>query len=302
MSDCGNKNIKYFLGIDGGGSKTEFLLTDTAKKEIRRIVLGSSNPVNMGIDNAFSVLKKGIEEVCDGINLGEVSAFAGIAGSMNSENKNQINNFLSQFGFGFYNNGSDVENALETALGTSDGVAVIMGTGIVAFSRVDTELHRVGGWGYLIDKGGSGFALGSAALNSAFSFFDGRGGSELIFTLAEKKLGKPLNDSIAYIYSRGLTFVASFASVLFEAYKKGDSEAAKILEQNLEETARIISSAAKHLNGDKKIVLCGGLCNQAEIIEPIIKKHLNEEYNLIFSTEPMVNGAISLAERGAEYA
>ena len=52
--------IKYCLGIDGGGTKTEFLLTDIHSAEIKRLVLGSSNPVNEGLDAAKAILKEGI--------------------------------------------------------------------------------------------------------------------------------------------------------------------------------------------------------------------------------------------------
>ena len=69
---------------------------------------------------------------------------------------------------------SDIDLALEASLKGENGTAVIMGTGIVAYSRVGKKLHRAGGRGYLIDKGGSGFHFGADALNSAFEFIDGR--------------------------------------------------------------------------------------------------------------------------------
>ena len=70
----------FLLGIDGGGTKTEFLLTDSVGNEIKRLFLGGSNPVNKGIENTFGVLNEGITKICDGLDFGEISAFAGIAG------------------------------------------------------------------------------------------------------------------------------------------------------------------------------------------------------------------------------
>ena len=157
--------IKYCLGIDGGGTKTEFLLTDIHSAEIKRLVLGSSNPVNEGLDAAKAILKEGIHAVCGGIDLGEISVFAGIAGGGTSVNKKAISDFLGSFGFGAFSNGSDTDSVLQAALKGENGVAVIMGTGIVAFSQSDGECHRTGGRGYMIDKGGSGFHFGSDALN-----------------------------------------------------------------------------------------------------------------------------------------
>ncbi len=47
-----NNKIRYLLGIDGGGTKTEFVLSHINGNEIARVVLGCSNPVNIGTENA----------------------------------------------------------------------------------------------------------------------------------------------------------------------------------------------------------------------------------------------------------
>lgn len=293
-----NNNIKYLLGIDGGGTKTEFLLTDSNKTEIRRLILGASNPVSTGIENAYSVLNDGIKEICEGFDTSETSVFAGIAGGKTGENRKLINDFLSRFGFAAYECGSDIDLALEVTLKGENGIAVIMGTGIVAYARSDKKLHRTGGRGYMIDKGGSGFHFGSDALNSAFEFIDGRGGSETILNLIKKMLKKSLESSVGEIYGGGASFVASFAPVVFEAFKLGDSTASQIIERNAYEAAKIINGARKSLEiYDDKIVVCGGLCKQKEILYPFLTKYIEGGASLKFLDEPMVNGAISLARR-----
>lgn len=297
----GDNKFKYLLGIDGGGTKTEFLLSDTDGQEIRRLFLGGSNPVNKGIENTFAVLNEGIVQICDGFALSEISVFAGIAGSKSGENQRLINDFLSHFGFASFDCGSDIDLALEVALKGKDGTAVIMGTGIVAYARSGEELHRAGGRGYMIDKGGSGFHFGSDALNSAFEFIDGRGGSETIFNLVEKKLGKKLEDFVAEIYSGGAAYVASFAPVVFEAFIMGDYVACEIVDRNAYEAAKLINGVRRKLNNCKdKIVICGGLCKQKEILYPSITKYIEGEALLTFNDEPMVKGAISLAKRRVE--
>ena len=289
---------KYLLGIDGGGTKTEFLLTYSNGKEIRRLILGASNPVSTGIENTYNVLNDGIEELCEGLNLSEISVYAGIAGAKSGDNQQLINTFLSKFGFDAYDCGSDVDLALEVALKGENGIAVIMGTGIVAFASSEGKLHRSGGHGYMIDKGGSGFHFGSDALNSAFEFIDGRGGSETILKLVENKLGKSLESSVAEIYCGGASFVASFAPVVFEAFRLGDSVASEIIDRNAYEAAKIINGARKSMNNnDKKIVICGGLCKQKEALYPFLVKYIEGDFLLEFLDETMVNGAISLAGR-----
>lgn len=294
----GNVVYKYLLGIDGGGTKTEFLLTDLNGKEIRRLILGASNPVSTGIENTYSVLNDGIKEICKEFDFSEISAYAGIAGAKSSDNQHLINTFLSNFGFASYSCSSDVELALEVALKGENGVAVIMGTGIVAFARSGETLQRTGGRGYMIDKGGSGFHFGSDALNCAFEFIEGRGGSETILKLVKKRIGKSLEFSVAEIYDGGASFVASFAPVVFEAFMLGDSSACEIIDRNAYEAAKIINGACKSLeNNENRIVICGGLCKQKEILYPFLEKYIDGDFLLEFLDEPIVNGAISLAGR-----
>ena len=291
------KKVKYLLGIDGGGTKTEFLLCDLNKAEIKRLFLGGSNPVNNGIENTFAVLGEGIEQVCDGFDFSEISVFAGIAGAKSGENQRLINDFLSRFGFALYDCGSDIDLALEAALKGEDGTAVIMGTGIVAYARSGGTLHRAGGRGYMIDKGGSGFHFGSDALNAAFEFIDGRGGSEIIYNLVEKKLGKSLEACVADIYRSGAAYVASFAPEVFEAFDMGDVTARKIIDRNAYEAAKVINGARKASNNRSgKIVICGGLCKQKDILEHFLLRYIEGEATLRFLDEPMVNGAVSLAK------
>ena len=208
--------IKYLLGIDGGGTKTEFLLTDLDENEIKRVFLGASNPVNIGVENTKALLRQGITEVCEGVDLAEVSVFAGLAGGGTGDIKTELTRFLCEFGFGAYCNGRDTDSLVEIALKGGNGVAVIMGTGMIAFSSCDGDMHRVGGRGYLIDRAGSGFHLGADALNASFEYIDGRGGSGLILALAEKKLGKSVEAAVPELYAGGATAIASLAPVIFE--------------------------------------------------------------------------------------
>ena len=298
-----SNDTKWLLGIDGGGTKTEFLLTDLSGREIRRLFLGNSNPVNKGIENTFKVLKEGITKICENTDISKTSVFAGIAGSKTGENQKLISDFLSGFGFCAFACGSDIYLALEVALKGENGTAVIMGTGIVAYSRFGETLHRTSGYGYMIDKGGSGFHFGSDALNSAFRYIDCKDGSKTILKLIEETLGKNLESCIAEIYSGGPSYVASFAPVVFEAHKLGDSYATEIIDRNASEAAKIINDARKALGfSDEKIVICGGLCKQKDILTPYLMKYIEGDAKLTFLDEAMVNGAITLAKRLCENA
>ena len=113
-----------------------------------------------------------------------------------------------------------------------------------------------------------------------------------------KMLGKSLESSLPEIYSIGSTYIASFAPTVFEAYKHGDSTALKIIERNAYEASKIINGARRQSTDvNDKIVICGGLCKQKDILEPFLMKYIENITSLHFLDKPMVNGAISLAGR-----
>ena len=286
---------RYLLGIDGGGTKTEFLLTDLAGNPMDRLILGASNPVDIGMENTRQILQDGIRQLCSSMDLREISVYAGLAGSITGNNQESIRQFLKSLGFGAVAGGSDVDTALQVCLQGRDGICLIMGTGIVAFAQRGESRHRIGGWGYLLDKGGSGYNLGADVLESALRRVDGRGGSSLLLRLVEKKLQKPLTDAISYIYKSGKTGISSFAPLVFEALEQSDPEAERILRRNVQEVSRIIAAGCSHLEPCPKVAICGGLAQRAHILQPFFDEILENEVQLEFITEPIVNGAIQLA-------
>ena len=66
----------------------------------------------------------------------------------------------------------DAEIALRAAVPHGDGVVLIAGTGSIAYARVGEEVHRAGGYGYLLGDDGSGFAIGRAALAQMLRWYD----------------------------------------------------------------------------------------------------------------------------------
>ena len=149
----------YYLGIDGGGTKTALLLCGRDGNEIRRHYAAACNPMDIGFDAAFEILRCAIGEICEGISMSTVAMFAGIAGGGSADAKRRLSEFFGEFDFLTYDNDSDNRSILEAGLGERDGISVIMGTGICVQAKCGELLHRVGGWGYFIDKGGSGYNI-----------------------------------------------------------------------------------------------------------------------------------------------
>ena len=302
MFDIGD-SPSYYLGIDGGGTKTEFLLVNRDGKEIKRIVSGASNPVDIGIDKTFAVLTKGINEVCEGIPFRKISVFAGIAGGITGNNKQLINSFLEKFSFCRFDNDSDAKNAVETALGGIDGIAVILGTGDIAFTKKNGKVYRTGGFGYLFDSGGSGYSIGRDGILAALEAEQKTGPSTLLLELFKKECGRDtLLESLSDFYEGGKRKIASFAPIVFEAHKQGDKVSEEILLNNFKSVAKLIKDASVYLDSEKITVYLTGSVAQSEFALKMINEGIKElntkkEFNISVCDKPQVMGAVSLATK-----
>lgn len=291
---------RFYLGIDGGGTKTEFALADSNGAVIKSVCLGTSNPSDIGIENTLNLLRVGIIEVCGTIPKSQISVFAGIAGSSTVGICEQITDLLSKFGFAEARNGSDAMNAVAASLGDADGITVIMGTGSVAFAQVKGKTHRVGGYGYLLGDAGSGFSLGRQAILAALSFEDGSGEETSLYEAVRAACGtEHVLESLGNFYSGGKREIAQYAPLVLRSFENGDKVATRILLEDLEKVAATIRGAAKHLpnkNEPARVVLCGSLCTKDQIIfHTLCELMAKERYSIHICESPLILGALRLA-------
>ncbi len=174
--------VAYFLGIDGGGSQTTFVLGDE-KSVLASVQAGGSNMVRVGESQTRSVLQQGVRQVCQqgGIKPAHVVGLcAGIAGAARDEIRQKIARLLAKWIQGKIEVVGDVVVAHEAALDGGPGVVVISGTGSIAYGRHESgRTARAGGWGYAISDEGSGYWIGVQAVAAVTHALDAGGYTEL---------------------------------------------------------------------------------------------------------------------------
>ena len=284
-----------YLAIDGGGTKTAFLLADTYGNPIKTVVLGASNPNDVGMENTKEVLRQGIQTIC-GDACNHLSVYAGIAGARTGDNQERLHRFLGGFGFRSCLCGSDIDSLI--AMGDhQQQIFMILGTGIIAFAKSGDKVHRVAGWGQLFDGAGSAYDLGRDAICAALYAADGTGPKTMLTELLERDLGESPVDHLAKFYSGGKRYIAGFAHLVFEARGAGDTVSDRILKQNMEHVVDIIRAAAAKLDAENiEVLLTGGLINaQFDVIEPILREKLGAAYHLELAKQPPIYGALRLA-------
>jgi N-acetylglucosamine kinase-like BadF-type ATPase len=289
-------SLVYFLGIDGGGTKTEVVLADSEGKTVRRLLTDNSNPNDTGMDRCREILKAAILEICEGIPLSSVVLFAGISGA--STLKEQLVEFFDTFKFRKYRVDRDTRISLEAGLEDSDGVSVILGTGICAWGRTKHTIVQTAGWGNLLDDGGSGYNIGRDGLSAFYCEIDGTGEPTAISRLIREKYPEDPYTLLKRVYEGGKREFASFAPLVFEAAEMGDACARRILDRNMAAAARVIEAAARSIAEEPvKVVISGGLTKQPMILE-YLKRFLTDKdrYSLEVLQKKPVYGAIRLAQ------
>ena len=295
-----SNTLKYYLGIDGGGTKTAFWLVDTQGFLCASCTLGASNPNDIGLKASCTLLRDGILQVTAGYDRAAISCFAGIAGAATGDHAANITAYLGTLGFLRAECQSDLSLSLAVCLGEDDGIAVIMGTGSLALGQLDGKVLRVGGYGYLFGDAGSGFALGQGAILAALQAEDGSGAPTLLHNLVAAQAGKErVLDALADFYRGGKTEIARYAPLIFDAHAQGDAVATAILQDNVRAIAANIRTLGARMDKEHiRVVLCGGLVAKAHVILPLLEDALagdGRTYALSVSKAEPIQGALYLA-------
>lgn len=281
---------RTMIGIDGGGTKTEFILFSEYGDIIGHLMLEGSNPNSCGMDQTYRVLKNGIDKLLlRGSNV--CGIFAGIAGINSGNNLETVQNFLKHtYPLMKIKCRSDIMNVIGCALNPEQCTVVISGTGSVVYAKEKEQLHRVGGWGYLLDTAGSGYDIGRDAICAALAQRDGIGAETLITELVENKLRGPVIKALNVIYEKDNQYIASYAPIVFEAGRRGDRIACSIIEKNAKRLSVLIGSAIEKYRVGNKVILSGSLLTKESIFVQIIQRE-KPELELLVPQFPQVFGA-----------
>src|SRR5262249_32453701 len=131
----------YFLGIDGGASKTHAVVTDSSFNIIGEGHGGPANPARVGVDEAISSIEQAVNEAFAqaGVTRRQIrSACAALAGVGDPTHYDAMKEALDrEFGADTVELVTDARAALEGALDGEPGIVVIAGTGSIAMGVND---------------------------------------------------------------------------------------------------------------------------------------------------------------------
>jgi N-acetylglucosamine kinase-like BadF-type ATPase len=298
--------VAFFLGIDGGGSKTSCLLGDETS------ILGSgtgaaSNVVRVGEASARKSLSEAIHQAYSTANIGpqQISrTCVGIAGGARKDVDDIVRGIVSEIVAGEIEVVGDMVIALQSALGDGPGVIVIAGTGSIAYGRnTNGETARAGGWGFAISDEGSGHWIGRAAVAAMMRAH----GDERQTRLTESVLNAwHLKNRQQLVLAANRSPAPDFAALLpsvVSAAVSGDTVAIRVLESAATELSGLAKTVIKRLFPEGqtvKIAMIGGVFAHSGTVREAFSKSLMAEYpnaeihsNIV---EPVL-GALALARK-----
>ena len=213
--------MKYYLGIDGGGTRTTAAVSDE-NGNIRFKAVGKSiNFYSVGMEKARENLKNIINDIYE--NIGEIkfeSAFIGCSALDNEATKNTItalcDGVIKTEKIGM---NSDVYVALASSGEDKCRVVAICGTGSIVMGIDESgNVKTKGGWGHIFGDEGSAYSIAVNALKASAMLYD-EGKITPLVKKAEEFFGvEDLRTAIDKIYSHETTkdILAGFSTKIGE--------------------------------------------------------------------------------------
>ncbi len=260
--------MKYFLGVDGGGSKTEAAILD---ENCNVLGAGRAGPGNYEVASMAAVKENWLAAIEKAkSSLGKVKfekACFGLGGADFPEDFEILHKELDSLRIApevILEN--DTTIALRAGVKEDWGILIIMGSGSNGLGKKkDGTAYRFYGEGFEYGDWGGSFLATQDMLFHAFRSHDGRGEKTILEDMALGFFRVNNFDEMAkklYYHPEERAKVLNFAPLLFKAIEKQDAVAVKLGEKIVNETVKSIYALMKKLDLLEEatpIVLCGSL-------------------------------------------
>ena len=255
MAQMTEKTEQLILGVEGGGSKTDWVLLRAEGADSRAVESGQLSAANLILisDEHLTNLLRQLPNQVD-------RAGVFLAGCKTDEDRARLRKISESV----WRNakvavGSDRDSGFAAAFGDKDGIAVISGSGSAVTGRKGGRIETAGGGGHILGDGGGGYTLAIGALRQVLRSYDlahtvTRSGQEILRALMLNRM----EDLIEWTQHADKTAVASLAPVVFTAAELGSVEMMAVLKKGAAMLATSTASVAKWLEYERPDVRLQG--------------------------------------------
>lgn len=275
----------FFLGVDGGGTKTAFALVSQDGNVLSQIVTGPSHPDQIGLDGVRKTLTNGLIAVCEtahikltdithsvwglpgfGEDLADSRALETIVDSILKDTQHECVN--------------DVEVGWAGSLACKPGLHLVAGTGAIGFGKDPLgKTARSSGWSEVFGDEGSAYWIGRKLLQLFSKQADHRLTRSNLYYLVKEhfSLDRDL-DLIGIVGENERDSVAKIAKIAYAAALSGDTNAIQLYEQAALEHSLTVQALLKQLsfsdNTPVPVSYSGGVFNSGELILNPLQSYL----------------------------
>ena len=304
--------MPYYLGIDGGGTKTTCAVGDESQT-LATAIAGPSNIVRAGEQQTRESLHQSVRQACAaaGITGAQIAGTCiGGSGAARPELAAIVRSILAEVLSGPIDVVGDMQTSLEAAFGEGPGTIVIAGTGSSAYGRnPQGKTLRAGGWGFAVGDEGSAHWIGRSAVRAVLRASDETdAGSSREQSLLASLCARWGAASASDLARAGNAIPPPDFAALFPAVTSSADELAKqILTAAGRELARIAGLVSRRLfsgteAGSVPVAMIGGVFRYSPLVREVFYNELHRfDPRVVVSPEVVepVIGALRMARRAA---
>jgi N-acetylglucosamine kinase-like BadF-type ATPase len=307
--------VKTFLGVDGGGTKTDFLLIDASGAVLASHRGGSAYYLESGFEALQAMLAAGIQATLQqaGVAASELEfAFLGLpAYGEDRALLPRLDGIVADvLPAARYRCDNDVVCGWAGALAASDGINIVAGTGSIAYGEFQGRGARAGGWGELFSDEGSAYWIAREGLSLFSRMSDGRTPRAALYELIREhfRLDSDL-DVCAAIYGPpplSRSALAALAPLFARAARQGDAQALGLFERAAQELAAVVHAVRDRLDVPPQTRLpvsySGGMFRLAGLLKPLLEAALGAGERRYEFVAPRLSPAVGAALYAAKLA
>ena len=290
------------LGVEGGGTKTSWVLVEFDGASFAVIEQGKLPPSNFRLvspERLRAIFQQMPREAH------RVGMF--LAGCATEDDRSVVRKLSGEI----WPNarivaGSDRDSGLAAALGRNDGIAVNAGTGASVTGRRGDRLEKAGGWGHILGDAGGGYSLALQALRFILREYDlHRGEAQFTATILRALSLNSRDALVRWAQTADKDDIAGLAPVVLECAMNGDESVMKIVEDGAGVLSEYTSAVATRLGLlAPKVILLGGLFQRDGVyvhaFKRKLKKNLSDARVALSEKSPEL-GAAWLAAQSEEH-
>ena len=270
--------MKYYIGVDGGGTKTAICMAGEDSSVLYNTIAGSASWREHGVERVVDNIRNEIHN----FPIEKNGIIAGIALGLplvgeSTEGDHKLENALSNAfpGIPVYLT-NDVEVGWAGSLNLTPGINIVAGTGSIAFGKNESgETARCGGWSEFFSDEGSCYWIGRKVLELFSKQSDGRIPKDELYHIVKKEFDIDNDyDAIDLIHNKYMIKRENLASLQLlakEAALAGAQSALDLYNEAVDELCLLITAVRDRLQFEKHPFLVsysGGLFKSGNLVFP----------------------------------